>query len=129
MFGLLSPMLGRISFCYTLIMITRAHQGMKTWPIWVVIALQVALHVVALTVFYAQCGSHLDVYWNVAIQHQYRQYCYSPEIQTKYGYFLGSFNTVTDALLAIYPAVLIEQTRLSRRAKVGLWFLLCLSAM
>lgn len=129
MFGILSPTIGRISFCYTLLMITRSDRRSKTWPIWTFIALQLLVNCVGVTVFYAKCGSRLDVYWNLMLQVNYHDYCYSPKIQTKFGYFMGSSNVVTDAFLAAYPAVLIETTRLSRKTKIGLWCLLCLSAL
>ena len=50
-------------------------------------------------------------------------------LQTDYGYFQGSFNTVTDAFLTLMPAVLIQHTSRSLKTKIGLAFLLCLSAM
>jgi len=50
-------------------------------------------------------------------------------LQTDYGYFQGSFNTVTDAFLTLMPAVLIQHTSRSLKTKIGLAFLLCLSAV
>ncbi|KAF2172908.1 hypothetical protein M409DRAFT_16863 [Zasmidium cellare ATCC 36951] len=128
MFDILSPTIGRISFAYTLLMITRSDPRTKTWPIWMFIVLQVLVNFVGITLFYVQCGSHSNVYWNVMEQVSYHDYCWSPKIQTRYGYFMGAFNVVTDAFLAVFPALLIEQTRLSRKTKIGLWCLLGLSA-
>jgi len=50
-------------------------------------------------------------------------------LQTDYSYFQGSFNTMTDAFLTLMPAVLIQHTSRSPKTKIGLAFLLCLSAM
>ncbi|KAK4507021.1 hypothetical protein PRZ48_000755 [Zasmidium cellare] len=127
MFGILSPTIGRISFCWTLLMITRSDSRTKTWPIWTFIAVQLLVNCIGVTVFYAQCGPHLDVFWNIQKQLDYHDYCWAPKIQTKFGYFMGAVNVVTDAFLAVFPAVLIEQTRLSRKTKAGLWCLLGLS--
>lgn len=129
MFGIASPMIGRISFCYTLLMITRHDPRFKTWPIWTFIVLQLVVNCVGITVFYTQCGSHLRVYWDITLQEDFHEWCLPVKVQTKVGYVMGAFNVVTDAFLAAFPAVLIEQTRLSRKTKIGLWCLLCLSSL
>lgn len=127
--GFLSVMFGRISFCCTVLFLTRTDPRMPTWPIHASIALQVLVNCLGVILFYVQCGRNLDTFWTITKQINYEEYCWDPEVQTKYQYVMGSFNTVTDFFLAVLPAILIEHTRLSRKSKIGLAFLLCLSIL
>ncbi|KAK4549419.1 hypothetical protein LTR36_006416 [Oleoguttula mirabilis] len=128
----LSPMTGRIGFCVTLLFLTGTDPGVKRWPIWVVIFLQLAVNISTIIVFYTQCGGNVDIMWRIASTGNaalYLEKCENYHVQTDYGYFQGSFNTLTDAFLTALPAILIEHTRLSVRAKLGLSLLLCLSVL
>lgn len=129
MFGWLSPMLGRVAFCCTIFYLTKTDSRVWIWPIWVFIVMQVAVNVVGVVVFYVQCGTELDIFWHVQKQLNYEKFCWDPRIQTDYQYLMGAVNTVTDCFLAVIPAILIENTKLSRKAKTTLWFLLCLSTL
>lgn len=127
----MSPMLGRIAFCVTLLFLSGTDPRVKKYPIWIFMFFQVAINVTAIVVFYTQCGTHLNLLWTLtkAAREKYVEVCENPYTQTDYGYFQGSFNTLTDAFLTALPAVLIEHTRLSVRAKIALSFLLCLSVL
>lgn len=125
----LSPTFGRIGFCITLLFLTRTDPRVKRWPLYLFMFLQVAVNVTGIVVFYTQCGSNLEILWHPEEQALYYTECSAAKIQTDYGYFMGSINTATDAFLTILPAVLIEHTRLSLKAKIGLAFLLCLSVL
>ena len=127
--GILSPMAGRISFCVTLLFLVGTDSRVKKWPIWVFIVLQVLVNVSSVIAFYAQCDSNLDLYWTPSKASMMPEYCWDPTVQTKLGYFTGSFNCLTDAFLTILPAVLIEHTKLSMKKKIGLGCLLCLSVL
>ncbi|KAK3686623.1 hypothetical protein LTR37_019645 [Vermiconidia calcicola] len=127
--GILSPMAARIGFCVTMLFLTATDPRVKKWPIWVFITLQALFNIASVIAFYAQCGTHLSVYWTPSEALTLQKYCWDPTIQTKLGYFVGAFNCLTDAFLTILPAVLIEHTRLSLKKKLGLAFLLCLSVV
>lgn len=84
-FAFLSPMVGRIGFCITLLYITGTDLKVSKWPIWVFITLQCLVNISALVVFYTQCGDELDVFWNPAKQYLVFTQCENPIIQTDYG--------------------------------------------
>lgn len=125
--GHLSPMAGRVSFLVTMLFLAKTDAQVKRWPIWVFIGLQLLVNLVVLIIFYCQCGSNLDILWTASRQWEWATKCWSPRIQTDLGYFQGSVNVATDLYLTVLPAVLVAHTRLSRKSKIGLLFLLCLS--
>jgi len=125
----MSPALGRVGFCITLLYLTKTDPRVKRWPLYIFIVLQIAVNICGVVVFYTQCGNRLDIEWNLSEAALRATKCSNPVIQTYYGYFMGSFNTLTDAFLTALPAILIEHTRLSLRAKIGLALLLCLSVL
>ncbi|KXS99635.1 hypothetical protein AC578_9906 [Pseudocercospora eumusae] len=92
-----------------------------------IIDIFVIVNVVGLVVFFVQCGTNLDTFWTFEKQFKYDEYCWNPDIQTDFQYGMGAFNTATDAFLSILPAILVEHTLLSRKNKIGLALLLCLS--
>ena len=104
---------------------------MTIWPyvIFVAIGLQVSVNVVGVVVFYCQCGRDLDVFWTFEKQLRFDEYCWTPQIQTDYGYFMGTLNTLTDIWLAVLPAVLVHRTKMRLRRKIGVAVLLCLSLL
>lgn len=125
--GFLSPMAGRVSFLITMLFLAKTDAKVKRWPIYIFIFLQLAVNIVVLIIFYTQCGREIDILWLASKQNLWATKCWDPRIQTDLGYFQGSINVATDLYLTVLPAVLIEHTRLSRKSKIGLVFLLCLS--
>ena len=131
LWAMISPMFGRMSFLVSLLYLTGTDVRVSRWPIWAFIALQFIINVVAIIVFFTQCGNQLDILWSEDLGNlaKFLTVCEDPMIQTDLGYFQGAFNTLTDAFLTIMPAILIKHTMLSARAKVGLYALLCLSVL
>ncbi|KAK1057140.1 hypothetical protein LTR12_001149 [Friedmanniomyces endolithicus] len=129
----LSPMIGRIGFLVTVYYLAGTDKRVKRWPVVLFVAGQLLVNISAIIVFYSQCSSHLSLLWtclsSTANLAEFFATCSNPVLQTDYGYFQGSFNTVTDAFLTLMPAVLIQHTSRSLKTKIGLAFLLCLSAM
>jgi hypothetical protein len=122
-------MVARVSFCATLLFLAGTDPNVKKWPIWVCVVVQILVNTASLIAFYAQCGTHLYIYWTPSQAMLMSKYCWDPVIQTKLGYFAGAINCLTDAFLTVLPAVLIEHTRLSLKKKIGLASLLCLSVL
>ncbi|RMY92661.1 hypothetical protein D0862_09429 [Hortaea werneckii] len=120
LWAMISPMFGRMSFLVSLLYLTGTDVRVSRWPIWAFIALQFIINVVAIIVFFTQCGNQLDILWSEDLGNlaKFLTVCKDPMIQTDLGYFQGAFNTLTDAFLTIMPAVLIKHTTLSARAKV-----------
>lgn len=90
---------------------------------------QVVVNLLAFALFYAQCGTHLDIFWTPSKVAMTPKYCWDVQIQTDLGYFQGAFNCLTDAYLTILPAILIEHSKLSLKKKIGMGLLLCLSVL
>ncbi|OQO07149.1 hypothetical protein B0A48_07717 [Cryoendolithus antarcticus] len=128
-FGHFAPMFGRISFCITLLYLTATDARMRAWPTIVIIGLQVLINAIAVGLVFGQCGNEIDILWTPGKQLLYYQKCWVATIQTKYGYFQGSFNTATDLYLTVVPALLIAHSRLSKKAKAELALFLCLSSL
>ncbi|TKA72549.1 hypothetical protein B0A55_07756 [Friedmanniomyces simplex] len=136
--GFLSPMAGRVGFGVTILCLAGTDSRVKKWPIWLFIAGQFIVNISAVIVFYSQCGSDVGLVWS-AMAHpenaaKYHAKCLnrmslSAKLQTDYGYFQGSFNTLTDVFLTALPAILIGHTKLSKKTKIGLACLLCLSVL
>lgn len=125
----LSPMVGRIGFCITMLYLTGTDPQVKQWPLRMFMALQLIVNVSALAFFYSQCGTQLDTLWDPKKEAMYFSVCLNADYQTDYGYATGAFNTLTDAFLTALPAVLIKHTRMAPTTKLGLAFLLCLSIL
>lgn len=125
----LSPMVGRIGFCVTLLFLIGTDPRLRKWPVHTVIGVQLVINISTILVFYLQCGRNTDIFWTLAKLGQWSQVCLDPTIQTDFGYVQGALNTATDAILTVWPAILIEHSTLSAKAKTGLVFLLCLSVV
>ncbi|KAI6807992.1 hypothetical protein KC332_g12302 [Hortaea werneckii] len=127
--AMLAPTAARISICFSMMFLVDTDVRMKRWPLWAVIAAQVLVNVAGVTLFYAQCGNNLSMIWSLAHFYEFFDVCLDPIAQRDYNYFLGSFNCVVDAWLAVLPAILIKHTSLSRRSKIGVGCLLCLTCL
>lgn len=120
-------MFGRLSFSCTLLYLIDTDARIKSWPVYASIFMQAAINIIGVIAFYSQCGSEVDAFWTLEKQLRFDEICWNPRIQTDYGYFMGSWNTVTDVYLAVLPAILIHHTTMSLKRKVGVAALLCLS--
>ncbi|KAI7481989.1 hypothetical protein KC351_g6053 [Hortaea werneckii] len=127
--AMVAPTLARISICFSMMFLVDTDARVKRWPLWAVIAGQVLVNVAGVTLFYAQCGNKLSMIWSLAHFYEFFDVCLDPIAQRDYNYFLGSFNCVVDAFLAILPAILVKNTSLSRRSKIGVGCLLCLTCL
>lgn len=127
-------MAGRVSFCITMLYISGTDVRVTKWAKYTTVAFligQIIANIVAFIVFYAQCGTRIELLWAIdpsefALR---REVCMDVDVQKILGYGLGAFNCLTDAYMTILPAILIEHSRLSLKRKIGLAFLLCLSVL
>lgn len=122
--GVLTPMFGRISFALslmTLIGTSRLIRAILHSVIW----MQVAAGISTVILIYVQCGSHIAGLWNPAVRAI--AHCWSPNVQTYYGYFQSSVNSLHDLILTILPAWILSKLQMSTKYKVALIFLLGLS--
>ncbi|PNS17839.1 hypothetical protein CAC42_16 [Sphaceloma murrayae] len=123
----LSPMAGRLSFCFFLLWVIGENSRVKRWPIYVFMVLQVVVNVASVVVMYAQCGKELDILWTLWRVNEVSTVCWNPKIQTWWGYVSGSLNSLTDLFLTVLPAVVVSFSKLTWRSRIGLMGLLCLS--
>lgn len=125
-------MAGRIAFCVTMLYISGTDRRVNKWAkntTFAFIALQIIINMLAFIMFYVQCGTHLDVFWDLSKMKMQPEVCLEARIQTDLGYFQGAFNCLTDLYLTVLPGILIEHTKLSIKKKIGLALLLCLSIL
>lgn len=87
--GFLSPMLGRISFCIFLLFVAGIDPAIKKWTIYVFMVLQLLVNLGSVIAMYSQCGSHLNVMFEMKNWTEYSQYCWKASVQSDYGYFAG----------------------------------------
>ncbi|KAG8630119.1 hypothetical protein KVT40_001738 [Elsinoe batatas] len=123
----LSPMAGRLSFCFFLLWVTGENPRVKRWPIYFFMVLQVVVNVASVAVMYSQCGKDLDILWTLWRIQEVPTKCWDPRIQTWWGYVSGSLNGLTDLFLTVLPAVVVSFSKLTWRSRIGLMALLCLS--
>ena len=93
-----------VNILLDMLIISRFHVG--GWK--PTINMQAAINIIGVIVFYSQCGSEVDAFWTLEKQLRFDEICWNPRIQTDYGYFMGSWNTVTDVYLAVLPSILIH---------------------
>jgi len=87
--GFLSPTAGRIAFLIFILWVSGTDPAVKRWPIYAFIAVQLVVNLTSVIVAYAQCGDHLDSLYSIVQQAQMTKYCWSPYVQTDWGYFSG----------------------------------------
>ncbi|PSK43768.1 hypothetical protein B9Z65_7282 [Elsinoe australis] len=123
----LSPMAGRLSFCFFLLWVIGENPRIKRWPIYSAMVIQVVVNIASIVVMYAQCGTDLNILWDLLRAGEVSTRCWDPRIQTWWGYFSGSINSATDLFLTVLPAVVVSFSKLTWRSRIGLMALLCLS--
>lgn len=126
--GWISPTFGRIAVLITMLFLTGTDPRTSKWPVLAFIALQSIVNSATIILFYTQCGTELDVFWSSQPALIFER-CLDLRIQTDFGYFAGSFNVLTDAYLTLLPAILITHSRLTKRQKITLALMLCLSVL
>ncbi|GAB1738497.1 hypothetical protein NU219Hw_g3303t1 [Hortaea werneckii] len=127
--AMLAPTAARISICFSMMFLVDTDVRVKRWPLWAIIVCQIIFNVVGVTLFYSQCGDNLSLIWSTERFYEFYDTCLDPVAQRDYNYFLGSFNCLVDAWLTVLPTILIQHTSLSRRSKIGVGCLLCLTCL
>ncbi|KAK4546600.1 hypothetical protein LTR36_001817 [Oleoguttula mirabilis] len=121
-FGVVSPMCGRLAFCIYMSYIIGRTSRWQLYSLHVVSGLQLTINIVCVVMIYTQCGVHVKALWGGEIA-----VCLAASVQTDYGYFQSSFNSLSDLYLTILPAVILRSLQLRTSVKAGIAALLCLS--
>ena len=123
-FGVISPMFGRLSFCFYLHCIIGRTSRWQRNSLYVLGTLQLAINIVCIVMIYTQCGVHVKALWG-----EETAVCLSHDVQTDYGYFQSAFNSLSDLYLTVLPAYIVWKLQLKTPVKAGIAALLCLSIL
>ncbi|KAL5343245.1 hypothetical protein BJX70DRAFT_394245 [Aspergillus crustosus] len=124
-FGVIAPLLGRVSFILFLLTSVITVHKLRRKLLWVLIALQVVINVIPCIVQFTQCDP-VDALWNplLLISH-----CQGAIVVLRYGYFQGAFNALTDLILIMIGLAVIISLKMRRSNKIVLCSILSLSLL
>lgn len=114
----MSSPFGRISFALFLVEILLKKITRRGF-LYSLMVLQFAVNGATATIILAQCRP-VQALWN----HEIKGHCLNPRVQEYYSLFQGSFNVVTDFILAVFPATFIWRLKMKLRRKIGLMLVL-----
>ncbi|KAL9070777.1 MAG: hypothetical protein Q9157_005702 [Trypethelium eluteriae] len=128
-FGILAGMIGRISFTVSLLRIIGPVDRFKKMVLLFLIIFQILVNISTIILIFVQCGKDINAIWDPALIKTAGAKCWSPDIQTYYGFFQSSVNAATDLALTVLPLLVLWSTQLKTAIKVTLGFLLGLSIL
>jgi hypothetical protein len=148
-FGLSGCLLARMAFILYLINLLGARKLHRV-ALWILLVSQFVTNFLCILLIYIQCPGNPSAIWNPSI----KAYCWSPVVQSDYGYFIGSkcssiphrsqywvlvlivfalnllaFNTITDLCLAVFPTYIFWNMNLLLRLKISLMVLMGLGLL
>ncbi|KAL4862828.1 hypothetical protein BDV12DRAFT_202689 [Aspergillus spectabilis] len=124
-FGVLGPMLGRISFILFLNVTVLTVHHLRRKCLWGLIVLQVITNIIPIVLQFTMCRP-ISALWDPLLL---QRDCGSALVVQKYGFFQGAFNAFTDLVLIVIGIVVIIHLKLHRRTKIALSVILSLSSL
>ncbi|KAL2862536.1 uncharacterized protein BJX67DRAFT_296070 [Aspergillus lucknowensis] len=124
-FGVLGPMLGRISFILFLQTTVLTVHNVRRKVLWGVIALQVIINVIPIILEFTKCKP-VEALWDPFVL---RDACRPAMVIQRYGYFQGAFNAFTDLFLIVIALLVIIHLKLRLQTKIALCLILSLSSL
>ncbi|GAD93328.1 integral membrane protein [Paecilomyces variotii No. 5] len=122
--GIISPTLGRISYALFLLSVLWLLTTVRRIFLWVLIALQVVLNLLALIIIFVQCHPTSRV-WNPSVP----GYCVSVDVQGDIGFAQGAINTLSDLILTVIGMTVVLHLNVRKWTKVVLAVLMGLSSI
>ncbi|EED12802.1 conserved hypothetical protein [Talaromyces stipitatus ATCC 10500] len=119
--GLAGGAISRVSFIVLIISILGTRKAYRI-VLWVLVGAQIIINSLFILVIFLQCPGYTSAIWNVTGEGK----CWDLRVQTYYGYFQSSFNSVTDFYLAAYSTYISWNLKLKLGIKCGLIGLLSL---
>jgi hypothetical protein len=119
-----ATMLARLSFC-AFLLATFGPKKIARVILWVAIGSQVLINLSQVIIQYSACGTHISTIWNRNPNIK----CVEYRTMINYLYFLSAWNTFSDLFLTIFPAVLMRDIKITRKKKLIIMVLLCLSGL
>jgi hypothetical protein len=113
---------GKLAFAFTLlrIVVQKSHKRF----LYVYITLLVIVELIQIFLNYFQCTPVKKLWDKTTPGH-----CWPPHVQTGYAVFKGVFIVVADAVLSLFPILIIRKLQASRKAKLGMWSLVGLGLL
>jgi hypothetical protein len=119
-----ATMLARLSFC-AFLLATFGPKKIARVILWIAIGSQVLINLSQVILQYSACGTHITAIWNRNPSVK----CVNYSTIINYLYFLSAWNTFSDLFLTIFPAVLMRDIKITRKKKLIIMVLLCLSGL
>ncbi|KAL4940011.1 hypothetical protein BDV06DRAFT_197629 [Aspergillus oleicola] len=127
-FGVIAPLLGRISFMLFLlnsVITVHTANDRRRKLLWCLIGLQVPVNIVPCILQFTQCDP-VDALWDPL---RLMTHCQGARVVQKFGYFQGAFNALTDLILILIGVAVIVSLKMRRSNKMVLGGILSLSLL
>ncbi|CEL03608.1 hypothetical protein ASPCAL04760 [Aspergillus calidoustus] len=124
-FGVIAPLLGRISFILFLLTSVITVHKLRRKLLWGLIVLQTIINIVPCILQFTQCDP-VEALWNPL---QLIARCQGAIVVLRFGYFQGAFNALTDLILILTGLAVIVSLKMRRSNKIVLCIILSLSSL
>ncbi|KAJ0415109.1 hypothetical protein BJY00DRAFT_318100 [Aspergillus carlsbadensis] len=124
-FGVVGPMLGRISFILFLQNTVLTVHALRRKLLWGLVVLQVVINFIPIVLQFTQCKP-ANALWDPVL---FLTACRDAVVVQRYGYFQGAFNALTDLLLIAIGLLVIINLKLRLQTKIALCGILSLSSL
>ncbi|KAL3457440.1 hypothetical protein BJX64DRAFT_17821 [Aspergillus heterothallicus] len=124
-FGVVGPMLGRISFILFLQNTVLTVHTLRRKILWWVIGLQVVINLIPIVLQFTQCKP-VAALWD---PYQIQTACRDAVVVMRYGFFQGAFNALTDLGLIVIALLVTVHLKLRLQTKIALCAILSLSSL
>ena len=124
-FASLALVFGRVSFAVSLITIIGINRFRRI-VLYTLIVGELTINILAIGLQLGECNPPA-AYWDPRLQATAT--CLSPNVIANIGYLQGSWDILTDLVLALLPVFVIVQLNLKPRVRAGLVFLMGLGVL
>lgn len=121
-----SAAFGKVSIA--LLLMRLMNRNRKRWQevfLWILIFFLFAVNLVLVIVTFSQC-TPASFLWERVRMFPPPGSCWAPTIQQNYGYFQGAFSAWSDAVLALFPILIVWHLQMPLKAKMGIGILMSL---
>ncbi|KAL2826162.1 hypothetical protein BJY01DRAFT_229887 [Aspergillus pseudoustus] len=124
-FGVVAPLLGRISFILFLLSSVITVHNFRRKLLWALIVLQTVINIIPCILQFTQCDP-VEALWDPL---QLVTQCQSAMVVLRFGYFQGAFNALTDLILIMIGLAVIVSLKMRLSNKIVLGIILSLSSL
>jgi len=112
--AIMSPAFGRISFALLLLSVSGTKKT-RRWMLYGIMVTQFVINALTFILILVQCQP-IELLWDKTVD----GHCWDLRVQEYTGYFQGSFNSLTDLILAIFPALVVWHLNMKLAMKLSL---------